>query len=89
MVLDEQTQIDMLSESVSEIGESVEQITKLLIGDKLNDPNARSLIDDVSDNTKFRNNINKKFNALATTFFTGVIAILTKQFWMGLLGIDK
>jgi len=87
MALDEQEQINMLRAEVSAIGMNVDKLTMMLIGDKVKDPSSRALVDDLIENTVFRKSINKKFNYLVTAFVGGSIALLTKQFWLKLLGV--
>lgn len=79
--LDEQEQIDQLRISMDEISCDSKKIMTLLLGDKLKDPDARSLIDDVQANRRFRISIEKKVNKIAAILGASILGLFVKSFW--------
>jgi len=85
--LDEQEQINEQGRQISDLADEVHIITGLLLGDKLKDPDSRSLIEDVSNNRKFRMNIESKLYKIAAILGTAILGLTVKAFWGSMITI--
>ncbi len=79
--LDEQEQINQQREAIEDLTAGVQVITTLLLGDKLKDPDARSLIEDVQMNRKFRLGIEKKIQKMGAIMGSSILILWVKSFW--------
>jgi len=79
--LDEQEQINELRGKTEKIHDEIHAITTLLLGDKLKDPDARSLIDDIKENRIFRETISKRLNWVMLTGGGAILGLIAHELW--------